>query len=650
MLIKSITLNNFRQYIGRQEVAFSTDKERNVTVLNGMNTAGKTTFVRAFEWILYGKIEFDDRNLLNQNIVDNMQQGETQDVSGTIVLEHDGKTYEITRTQKYTCLGEGKVRASLSNATIMYLQPDGQTKTEMDVQFDTQIEKILPKSLSSYFFFGGERVGSISSRDDVEASVKGLMGLNVLDNAINHLKTVIQKFKKGMDFSGNDQATNAQSKLEDCSVRLKNLRNDLKTLDDQIDYYFGEQQKLAGILKANEQTAENQKRREQLNSIINSLEARIEKKKKDLVQAYSRDAFAFFSIPVLKNTINMLEAASDETESIPEMSAEAIDYILHRGSCICGTCITKGSSAEKHILEEKAKLPPESIGAIVRRFREQANDYLSTSDLYFDRVEDLIRELHEAQRDLGFRIDEREDLSKLLEGVEDVSRTENQYQEAVKKHKEFLRQKDVVLKNIGSCEKDIENLEKAIAQFSKSNEKNARISQYIAYASATLEWISEAYKKREIAVRERLESQVNKNFSNIYHGTRNITIDDKYRVKYVDVTTEESEGLKAVKSFAFVSALVDIAKEALSSGDDAELGPHFYPLVMDAPFSNVDETHIQNISEILPKSAEQVIIAVMKKDWDQAEKTMSKYVGKSYSISKDIDENGKPIDTMTHIR
>lgn len=650
MLIKSITLNNFRQYIGHQEVEFSTDKERNVTVLIGMNTAGKTTFVRAFEWILYGKIEFDDRNLLNQNIVDNMQQGETQDVSGTIVLEHDGKTYEITRTQKYTCVGEGKVRASLSNATIMYLQPDGQTKTEMDVQFDTQIEKILPRSLSSYFFFGGERVGSISSRDDVEASVKGLMGLNVLDNAINHLKTVIQKFKKGMDFSGNDQAANAHSKLEDCSVRLKNLRNDLKTLDDQIDYYFGEQQKLAGILKANEQTAENQRRREQLNSIINSLEARIEKKKKDLVQAYSRDAFAFFSIPVLKNTINMLEAASDETESIPEMSAEAIDYILRRGSCICGTCIAKGSSAEKHILEEKAKLPPESIGAIVRRFREQANDYLSTSDLYFDRVEDLIRELCEAQREIGFRIDEREDLSTLLEGVEDVAKTENQYQEAVKKHKDFLRQKDVVLKNIGSCEKDIENLEKAIVQFSKSNEKNARISQYIAYASATLEWISEAYKKREIAVRERLESQVNKNFSNIYHGTRNITIDDKYRVKYVDVTTEESEGLKAVKSFAFVSALVDIAKEALSSGDDAELGPHFYPLVMDAPFSNVDETHIQNISEILPKSAEQVIIAVMKKDWDQAEKTMSKYVGKSYSISKDIDENGKPIDTMTHIR
>ena len=71
---------------------------------------------------------------------------------------------------------------------------------------------------------------------------------------------------------------------------------------------------------------------------------------------------------------------------------------------------------------------------------------------------------------------------------------------------------------------------------------------------------------------------------------------------------------------------------------------------MDAPFSNVDEIHIQNISEILPKSAEQVIIAVMKKDWEQAEKTMSKYVGKSYQIVKDKDIYGKDMDTSTHIK
>ena len=52
MLIKKLILHNFRQYIGTQEIEFSTDSERNVTVLIGVNTSGKTTLVRAFEWIL----------------------------------------------------------------------------------------------------------------------------------------------------------------------------------------------------------------------------------------------------------------------------------------------------------------------------------------------------------------------------------------------------------------------------------------------------------------------------------------------------------------------------------------------------------------------------------------------------------------------
>ena len=66
MLIKKLRLKNFRQYIGEQVIEFSTEHEKNVTVLIGVNTSGKTTLIRAFEWILYNKNEFDDKNLLNK--------------------------------------------------------------------------------------------------------------------------------------------------------------------------------------------------------------------------------------------------------------------------------------------------------------------------------------------------------------------------------------------------------------------------------------------------------------------------------------------------------------------------------------------------------------------------------------------------------
>ena len=128
MLIKRLVLKNFRQYIGEQIIDFSTDREKNVTVLIGVNTSGKTTLIRAFEWILYNKNEFDDKNLLNKNVADGMQMGETQAVRGKLIIDHEGVEYEIIREQIYTCTGSS-VRPSVSKAYINYLQPDGQTRT-----------------------------------------------------------------------------------------------------------------------------------------------------------------------------------------------------------------------------------------------------------------------------------------------------------------------------------------------------------------------------------------------------------------------------------------------------------------------------------------------------------------------------------------
>lgn len=648
MLIKRLELDNFRQFIGHQEVEFSTDAHKNVTVLIGKNTSGKTTIVKAFEWILYNKNTFEDPILLNKNVVDNMIVGETQAVTGVIVLNHDGKEYEIKRSYTYTCIEKRQVRHALTTTDISYLQPDGQTKTKIESEFAKNIEAILPEALSSYFFFGGERVGLISNRTDIEASVKGLMGLDVLSNAMTHLRSVINKLKKGMDFSGDQDAQRAQQNLDGKMAQLQALETDLQTINEQIDYYLGEKAKFAAMLKANEPTAEAQKRREQLDIIITSLTKRLEKEKEEIVSLFSTTSFAFFGMPLLKKAVQVLNDAEDDTESVPEMTAVTIDYILKRGECICGTTITSGSAAEKHLLAERTKQPPESIGSLVRRYKEQALDYLSSNENYYQSIVDKYASIRGGQRELGFRVDEIAGLSKSLKGQKNVDSIEADYKRAEGHLRDLEQQKVANLQKQGACKKDIDNFEKSLESFSKANAKNAKIVACIDYTTAVFEWVRDAYQAREGTVRSKLEEKVNSNFSKMYHGSRNILIDEKYRVKYYDVTTDESDGLKAVKSFAFVSGLVDLAKEALN--DEANVGPQHYPLVMDAPFSNVDEIHIRNISDILPRSAEQVIIAVMKKDWEPASEIMAPFVGRSYLILKDQDAEGNDIDTLTHIK
>lgn len=51
-------MENFRQFRGTTKLEFSCDSERNVTIILGDNTYGKTTLLQAFNWCFYGKADF----------------------------------------------------------------------------------------------------------------------------------------------------------------------------------------------------------------------------------------------------------------------------------------------------------------------------------------------------------------------------------------------------------------------------------------------------------------------------------------------------------------------------------------------------------------------------------------------------------------
>ena len=54
MILKKLVLDNFRQYLGRQEIVFASQKQKNVTIIHGENGFGKTCFLNALLWGFYG--------------------------------------------------------------------------------------------------------------------------------------------------------------------------------------------------------------------------------------------------------------------------------------------------------------------------------------------------------------------------------------------------------------------------------------------------------------------------------------------------------------------------------------------------------------------------------------------------------------------
>ena len=68
MLLKSIKLKNFRQFIDT-ELIFSTDKEKKVTFVLANNFTGKTTLASAFTWCLFGNAGLPNGVLLNRKVL-----------------------------------------------------------------------------------------------------------------------------------------------------------------------------------------------------------------------------------------------------------------------------------------------------------------------------------------------------------------------------------------------------------------------------------------------------------------------------------------------------------------------------------------------------------------------------------------------------
>ena len=68
MLIRKIVLTNFRQFYGEQTIHFSTNEDKNVTLIHAENGVGKTALLNAILWCFFKSFTpnfKDPRNLLN---------------------------------------------------------------------------------------------------------------------------------------------------------------------------------------------------------------------------------------------------------------------------------------------------------------------------------------------------------------------------------------------------------------------------------------------------------------------------------------------------------------------------------------------------------------------------------------------------------
>ena len=654
MLLQTIELQNFRQFVN-EKIDFSTDPERNVTLIIGENGTGKTTFAQAFFWCFYGETDFSDKIILNRSVIEKMTPDQKETVRVAIRLTHGSAEYEIIRTQEYKKAYTNRVTAANTVLNVQVKSADGNTRYLKPLECESAIQNILPKELANYFFFDGERIEKMSKEiasgrksSGFSNAVVGLTGLKATLAALDHLsptRTSSVMGKLTLEYRGD-----SDGKMQQLTKRIGELQDELERitvrlseLDDEIESATTSRAQFEQDIKQFADGEKLQNERERLRRELADVKRTKATFVKDICKAFNDGMPTFFGISMVKDALEVLSHSDFSGKDIPEMHAKTIQFLLKRGTCNCGTHLDPGTIPYKKVMELMDYLPPQSIGVTVGQF-------IKDSRMKYSRENDLLQQLKDKMALISTQTDKVEELkediaqiSDKLDGAdvrEQVRKINGQITACTKIISARKDEQKRLLIRQGQCEEEKKQKENRRSELSLLDKNNQKIELYKAYTQQIYDELLAEYKEKEKNVRERLERSINEIFKSIYDGGLSLSIDEKYNISvYVTdfeggVETSTAQSISVI--FAFISAIIKMARDnQVENGDEAYSEP--YPLVMDAPLSAFDKRRIKAICSAIPETAEQVIIFIKDTDGELAEDYLGTRVMKRHYFEK-VDE------------
>lgn len=650
MLLKSLKLKDFRQFKGEQSVTFSTDPDKNVTIIMGENGSGKTTFAQAFTWCLYGATDFDDKMLLCKATRQKMMPGDEEKVRVEVELTHNGTDYTIIREQIYKVENSGSLSSKNAVFNIAYKNKDGQREFVDKLETELRMKEILPKELSKYFFFDGERIGNMSkeirkgkSQDFAEA-VRGLLGLNAFIVALAHLKSgrnsVIRSYNENYDANADSRISAYSKKIEEYEEQLAKIEARIGEVEAEEAAARDKCDDLNERIKENAESEQLAKDKDALRVKLGQLKSAKASAIQRAVKVFNQKGPSYFAKKMMHDALSELANAEKLDTGIPDIHARTIDYLIKRGTCICGNHIEIGNSAYNELNKVLQYIPPQSIGTLIGQFVRECDLKARNGESLFEDISTQYTVIRDFEVTYGEHIQKIKNIESKLVGMQNVS----QLQQDLMKYERIMRDRKREFADLnfekGSITKLKDRQETERKELTLKDESNRKIEVYKAYAEYMYNTLSQLYTEKETETREKLEQYVNEIFKSIYNGGLSLSIDEKYNIQInvndfdgynEDVETSTAQSISVI--FAFISGVIKMARENRNS-ENKMLDSEPYPLVMDAPLSAFDKTRIKTVCDALPKVAEQVIIFIKDTDGDIAEEHMGLKVGKKYRFDK----------------
>ena len=142
MIFENLLINNFGVYCGKQNFDLTTQSKKPVILIGALNGSGKTTFLQAIDFVLYGKFSnyFYSQKLSYENfLIKNVNKknfDEGAQIELTFSRKYKGKKQKFKISRNWKLIGK-KMKEDF------YVFIDGKFDDDITKDWDNFVDQIL---------------------------------------------------------------------------------------------------------------------------------------------------------------------------------------------------------------------------------------------------------------------------------------------------------------------------------------------------------------------------------------------------------------------------------------------------------------------------------------------------------------------------
>ena len=503
-LIKA-QFKNFR-LLRDLEVEFSLEKDKKLTVIRAENETGKTTMLSALQWALYGDNALPNKGRdyrlhpidWNQKNDNHVEISVSIDFENTTLRKTSSKFIE--KSEKFrivrntTEIVDG-IKWNRKPSTV-YLYVITDKGANIIDHPDSFIDDLCPEVLREIFFIDGDRAlnfieeESVSTkRERVHKAIRSLLGLDVIEKALDHMNQVERDVNKKAQKIGSQSSTNISKQIEEITERIESKNKELKSAEEQFNRFDKEYHGIDkmindALIQGNREQLVIEK--EGLIKQIKNIDGILENAQKEHCNLFKSQVLSKDLLkPILSKAKAKLESLRDAGK-IPNTTIPVLIDRLEQDTCFCGESIDRNDNQGlirrnniEQLMKESEKA--DEIQKIVTNLFFGSNETLTDSIIGENDWSSLYKKIVEERDKLS---ELRETEGKKLKGIESkIDKIPKKDLQGLRgQKKEFLRQRDKHFTNITLCRSELKNFESQkevlnleLTGILKNEEKGARI-------------------------------------------------------------------------------------------------------------------------------------------------------------------------------